>query len=213
MIVGYSRTFGPAATITNTAFASDDTTQTTYTFASQAIGTAASTRVVIVCGGTRNSAQMISSMTIGGISATKAISAAGASSFNSAEIWYAVVPTGTTATISLTLGSSAPRYAISVYAANGLLNAGAPTATGSSTAATPSVSISPPGFGVGVAFVFGGQNGTTAWTGFTEDVDQTVASQNYSSASATASSATSPPVTCAGTPSYNDPIMVVATFR
>jgi len=80
--------------------------ENTATFSSVNIGTASSGRIVVVGVGndssdfTPNAA--VKSVTIGGISATLAATTTG----NGAGIWYANVPTGTTANIVLTGGTS-----------------------------------------------------------------------------------------------------------
>lgn len=187
---------------------------TSYSYASEPLGIATDSRVVIVGLGTRGAGQLASSVTVAGISATKIIAQTDPSVLNSAEIWAAIVhaSAGTTGTIAVNYSSAPPRNAIAIYAAYNLLNSGSATQTGSSSAASPSVSLLPPPHGIGLAFLYGGAAVTVTWTGLTEDVDAQIASQNYSAASGVYQTATSP-VTATPSGAMTNPIMVMATFR
>lgn len=119
-----------------------------YVFTSQAIGTADATRIVAVC-----IAQFITntitvtSVDIGGIAATQATGAAsGAAGSSLTDIWYAAVPTGTTATITVNLSASQARLGILVYSVIGTgaafsaaANANAAGANGTSLSASVTV--------------------------------------------------------------------------
>ena len=93
---------------------------TTYTFSSQAIGTASSNRRVII--GTVGFAgiRTVSSLTVGGISASLVKRQQQGSV--TAEIWIATVPTGTTADVVVTWSGGQTRCAIAVWSATGLEN-------------------------------------------------------------------------------------------
>ena len=117
---------------------SGSTGLTTYTYTSQAIGTAASNRIVIV-GVTNYSASSSrpSSVTIGGISATGI--GTGISDGNChASIWYAAVPTGTTATIAVNYGAANGYNNIFVWSIYGNATTVGYTATGGVSNATVS---------------------------------------------------------------------------
>ena len=203
----------PIASISLTDTAADAADLTTYTFTSRSIGAAEQSRFIIVGSGQRNSGQTIVSMTIGGVTASLIKRQVGASGFNVVELWGAYVPTGTTATISITWSSAIARCAIAVYRAVYLQSSTA-VATYSSTADPMATSINVPDGGVAVAFSYGAANTTNTWTGLTEDVDSTVESQCYSSASASFVAAqTSLSVSCDGGIAFNDPAMVVAVLR
>lgn len=79
----------------------DDTSLTTYSFANCEFGHGSSIRVVVIavaCGA--GAGRTVSSATIGGVSATLATTTtSGTQNF---EIWYAVVPTGSTGTVAVT---------------------------------------------------------------------------------------------------------------
>ena len=202
------------ASISYQGTATNTSSLTTYSYTSQPLGIATDSRVVIVGLGTRGVGQLASSVTVAGISATKVIAQTDPSVLNSSEIWAAIVPAsaGATGTIVVNYSSAPPRNAIAVYAAYNLLSRGGATQTGSSSAASPSVSLSLPTHGIGLAFLYGGAAVTVTWTGLTEDVDTQVASQNYSAASGVYQTATSP-VTVTPSAAMNNPIMVMATFR
>lgn len=80
-------------------------------------GTAAAGRFIVV--GFVDNASGVTACTIGGITATKAV---GVSSINSANcsLWGAVVPTGTTATVSFTLSGTSSGIAAMAWTINGL---------------------------------------------------------------------------------------------
>lgn len=86
---------------------------TTYTFSNQAIGTASDTRRVIV-GITTSSSRNISSATIGGVTATIDANTLLVGTARMAII-SAVVPTGETANVVITLDGAASVCAISLW--------------------------------------------------------------------------------------------------
>jgi hypothetical protein len=148
---GYNSAATGGGTPFGITFISDatlSTVGTTYTFTSQAIGTADPTRLVVVGIGHGVSGRTVTSATIGGISATQATGAQPSGSGSNTDIWYAAVPTGTTATIVINYSGSEDRTAIAVYsvigtglafsAANGTtISSGTPTSV-STTVITPS---------------------------------------------------------------------------
>lgn len=103
-----------APTLTATGTVSDASNLTTYNFAAKAIGVAAADRVVLVLVCSDTAAPAISGVTVGGLTATKLIEASPLS------IWAVSVPTGATATVSVTFASAALRCVIRTYAAFGL---------------------------------------------------------------------------------------------
>lgn len=119
---------GGAATLTYTAGAvpfaftattSSVTNATTYTFSAVDIGAADTNRMVVVAIATSSNAsstRTVSSATIGGVSATVNVQvSAAAASFRSAHIISAVVPTGTTGDVVITMSGTMARMAIAVY--------------------------------------------------------------------------------------------------
>lgn len=125
-----------------------------FTFTSQAIGVASANRIVVlaithgVTGGLN-----IPTVTIGGISAALATG----SNVNSGggmytELWYAAVPTGTTANIVITLSGSEGRLAIGVYTITSATSAfSAANGSGSASASTLSTTVTVPSGGYAIA--------------------------------------------------------------
>lgn len=165
--------------------ATTDTTDTNaYTFASQNLGTAASDRYIIVVAVARKggASTTLSSVTIGGVSATIVKQVTNnVSNTDVAGIAIAAVPTGTTGDIVVTWGASMVRCAIMAYRATGI-NATAYDSD-SSTSGNPSVSLDIPASGFAIGGGLTAASTTTSWTGLTEDTDGTLESfVTYSSA-------------------------------
>lgn len=128
---GISSTFQQAA--------SDATDAASYSFTSQPIGAAsASRRVVVAIGFAAAAAVTLSSVTIGGVSATIDGDSGNANGNRRVYFVSAVVPTGTTATVAITLSGTVARIGIGVWTLSGgsptgqtavLLNAGSGTLT------------------------------------------------------------------------------------
>ena len=186
--------------VTNTSANSATNSQS---FAGVSIGTAASNRYVIATiyeskQSGNWSANPISSVTIGGVSATLA----GTQVTNNATvvaIYYANVPTGTTATFAWTLAANTIETVLGVYRVVDLVSA-TPTATASATTTNPSASLAIPtnGFGIGIAGV--NTLTTFTWTNLTENFDVQAGASTASGAMNT-SSGTS---TRTATPGTND---------
>jgi len=171
-IIAASRQVGGGGiTATFQASAVDAADLTTYTFSSQPIGTASATRRVVV--GVTSRSTNVSSITIGGVSAT--LDNDYAFSSNRATIASAVVPTGTTANVVVTFAAATTRCGLGVWT----LNSGSPTGqTGTGNGTAPSATVTTTtGDVVIAASIENGTVGSTAtWTGATERYDQTVES-------------------------------------
>jgi hypothetical protein len=105
--------------------ATDGTEASSYSFASQAFGPAAADRLVIVGIAYTDASGNpdISSVTIGGVSATKHTNArpdSSTSKFCGSAIYSASVPTGATGTIVVTPNQTITNCSISVYSVIGL---------------------------------------------------------------------------------------------
>lgn len=86
--------------------ASDNSAQSTYTFASQAVGAASANRVIVVAFSAETTSNAtITGVNIGGVAATKD-EGESAASLHILEIWSAVVPAGTSITITATLSNA-----------------------------------------------------------------------------------------------------------
>lgn len=153
---------------------------TTVTYTSVPIGSANASRVVGVGIWWRASSDSdtITSMTVGGISATQTsgtYSTRSDSGADLSDIWYASVPTGTAATIVINYSASSSRSGVSTYriitstptpssAGFGIFGGGPPSTTATSG------SITVPGGGAGFA-IYGARNqsSATTWTNATGD--------------------------------------------
>lgn len=106
----------PAAQISFTASPSTTNNNTVYTFSNVAIGDADDNRIVAVAAFANGLGGDLVGVTIGGITATRASSFfSSETAGNAAGIFYANVPTGTTATVVITCPDAAARCATAVY--------------------------------------------------------------------------------------------------
>ena len=160
----FSLTYGSVATVDNPS--------SPHSFTGMTIGaapTGVETRhVVVTIGMMHNSgAGTVSSVTVGGVSATLVITRGSASAGASVWIYIAEVPTGTTATVTITMSGDTSLGAATYI----LRNRATTTATSSSTAEDPSLNlnIAAGGAAVGVSMVRDGTVST--WTGLTENFD------------------------------------------
>ena len=160
----FSLTYGSVATI--------DLPSSTHSFTGMTIGaapTGVETRhIVVSIGMMHNSgAGTVSSVTVGGISATLVVTRGSVSAGASVWIYIAEVPTGATATVTIAM-SGATSLGAATYI---LRNRDTTTATVSSTAQSPSLNlnIAAGGAAIGVSMVRDGTVST--WTGLTENFD------------------------------------------
>lgn len=128
-----------------------------------------------------NNITSLSSVTIGGVSATRLVKrlynqSAGATLTPSSEIWAASVPTGTSGSVVLNVNTSGNLWdsSVAIYAATGLRSA-TPTAIMSSDDVSHSktlnmsVSVQGGGFAVATAYFEGlGTATSSTWTGATQ---------------------------------------------
>jgi hypothetical protein len=141
----------------------------TYTFSSQAIGTASADRVVVVgTSGGAAATNPVSSMTIGGVSAVKAI---GIVNSTGTEIWYATVTSGTTASVVVNWGGTKNRCGIGVWALTGVTGVGA---TNTSTSSTATLTVSGRTKDIVLAVYGGKDHASVTFTGLTEDYDEDI---------------------------------------
>ncbi|MGI9142873.1 MAG: hypothetical protein ACR2IJ_06740, partial [Fluviibacter sp.] len=167
-----------------------------YTFSGVPFGTAASGRVVVIAiNYALVGAPTISSVTIGGVTATLAVKVVATSQPRMSYIYYAVVPSGTSGNVeivtSAAIGQLTNVISYSLYG----LSSSAPTTTGVanndtlSVSPSQSITLTPSSGGLLVA-VFncaGADAGAAAtWTNATENLDALQTGTNFvSAASAT----------------------------
>lgn len=153
--------------------AKDSTDLITYTFSTQSLGSAAADRFIICAVTGRASdggARTISSVTIGGVSAT--INAQVDTSGTSTGIVCAAVPSGTTGDVVVTWSDTMTDANIALYRCTGLSSATAlATATSAADPGVGTVIIKTGGIIIGIATDDDGSH-TCTWTGLTENYDE-----------------------------------------
>jgi len=175
-LCGFGSGGGGSASVAFTDSSIDDTNATTYTFTSQALGTAASNRKIVVAANAHTDLGAdpvtVSSMTVAGIAASLVVRHQNAD--RTVELWQADVPTGTTGDIVVNLSASSPkRAAIGVWAVYGAQSAAHDTGTSAANPLTDTLNIPAGGVAIGAAQ---SANSTFTWTNLTEDFDDTLES-------------------------------------
>jgi len=200
--------------------------QSSYTFSSQNLGTAASDRQIIVLAkteGVNGGGLVFSSITVQGITATLIQADTGAVTANNCAIAIVDVPTGTTGDIVVTLGvTTAYDMGIGVYRATNtnltaFHSASHSPAAGTSPTASVSINVPSTGFVIGVA---GSRNDASisdmVWSGITTR-DYFVAARSnamHSGARGTPAEQSGLTVSCAYTSSGSVAAnMLVASFQ
>lgn len=218
MLIGSNMAFMASAApkvLTFQTSAVNSANLTTYTFSAQAIGTAAADRYVIVGISYGNNSATVSSVTIGGVSATSIVVAAGTAGgwgTIGAAIFIANVPTGTTADVVVTLSAGQNRCGIGVWSATGMSGTTA-SATNSSSASPGSASITIPtgGFGIAVASIAENSAPLVSWTNATERYDSDVEAGSFVQSGADTSSSGSVTITATYS-AASGPILVMAAW-
>lgn len=150
------------------------------TFSSMSFG-AASTDRYLVCVCTMSSASTLTSVTIGGVSATTLASLS--NSTNQMIVAIAAVPTGTTGNVVLNGFSGSGTMYAAIYSVRGTTR---PTSGASSTSASSSFSttlnVAPGSFVIGTS-LWAFNNSTFTWTGVTQDATDNVSTSWWGVAS------------------------------
>lgn len=204
------------ATITYLQTASSSTDLSSYSFTSQNFGPALSSRQIICCVSGRtqdgsSSGSVVSSVTIGGISAT--LSVQGQNTGNTQCIAIASVPTGTSGTVDVVFAETMTNADISLYSAINVSTTASDT--GTSTASVGTYDLDVPAGGVAVAMMKNDDGSLTAtWAGLTETYDAQDANGNdiSGSASAFATTQTNLTVSCTWSGTPVRPIYAVASY-
>ena len=141
------------------AYAANTGSASTYTFSSQAIGTAATGRIVVVCivAYSSTSATTVSSVTAGGTSCAKVVGTQSPHVNFVTEMWACQKDTGTTGDIVAVHSAGCLRYSYSSFS---LYGAGGVTAYATDVDHTdydPIATVAVPGGGVVVAVTSGNQ--------------------------------------------------------
>lgn len=157
----------------------DLTAQTTYTFAGVNFGPEGPRRLIAVyVHGFHGAGRTISSATIGGVAAT--IPATSNPSVTLTSAWiYAVVPTGATGTVSITLSGAGSRLGIRTF---NVANLQSTVHVGNSIALTGANTLTTSLDGVGLWGVNYTSLNTITWTGPTEQFEDTLSTFEVSGA-------------------------------
>jgi hypothetical protein len=173
-LIGFGAGGGVApATIAYVADTQSTSNLTTYTFSGHSIGASASKTVFVCVGAGQNSPTIsVSSLTIGGVSASLVV--ANNDGYLS-EIWRLDGVTGTTADIVVTLNAGSVRCSIGVYEAHNVAAAADDTATSVANPMTTGAGFTIPKDGIGLGFAYSaGGSITHTWNSvLTEDFDTT----------------------------------------
>jgi hypothetical protein len=184
--------FAPStASISFVGCTPDTTNGTTFTFTDHNTGTAGARKTIVGVGAADGATDFsVSSMTVGGASATEVVDSANAGSLTQSAIYIIDNPSGTTATIAVTFSEVVTAAVVCVWAAYDIISETA-TATANefqtiSDPITLSLNISTGGIAVGMSNKEGASASTT-WTGLTERADTVaeVANLYYSGADTT----------------------------
>jgi hypothetical protein len=209
----YSPYSKSVASIVYTATAVSAASATVYTFSSQALGVAASDRLIVVS--SDNYDGTTSGITVAGVAATAVVQASGTNS--RAGLWQAAVPSGTTGDIVVTLGAGNDRHGIGVWAIYGAANSSANhTATDADSSDPLTVSMDCPANGVMIGVGAAHTTGTKgyAWTNLTENFDAVIkTSTQHTGASASFAAAQSGlTITCDPATNTNGGSMAAASW-
>lgn len=164
---------GVSKTLTFLQGAEDITNTTVFTFASQNLGTADAGRYIIACVFARNGAAVsVSSVTIGGVTATEVAKVQSATPDSATGIFVANVPTGTTGDVVLTTSGSL-RAAISLYSATGITTTAFDSDISQAANPTATLNVTAGGFIVAAAASAStsGTSDSMSWTNATENYD------------------------------------------
>jgi len=204
-----------AATITFLQLTKSGTNLTTYTYSSVNFGSASADRKIICAvngqaddGGART----ISSLTIGGVTATINVQISNSGSMQG--ICIASVPTGTSGDVVLTFSGGMGNADIALYSTTGVGSTTA-TDTGTSTAEVGTYALDVVAEGVALA-LSRNQDGiyTATWAGLTERYDEADGNTNDMSGAsdAFATTQTNLTVSCTWSGVPSNPIFAVASF-
>jgi hypothetical protein len=163
---------GVVFSLTNTDSAVDNSNATTITYSGKSFGAADPNRIIIVALGARTTNTALTSVTIGGVTATE-VSGSAAINTNTTlcDIYQAAVPTGTTGNIVIVGPAALVRSGIGVFR----LVTATPAATSASnneslSAASIAASVTVPATGKGIAFQMNRDTVAPAtWTNATSD--------------------------------------------
>ena len=175
---------GSAVTVTHTASPVDASNATAYTFSSTAIGTAHANRRVVVGTAASTGTATVSSLTVGGVSATEIGTYQAATS--TVSLWSAAVASGTSADIVVTWSGAQTRCGIGVYDVRGAAASAYTMISGNGLTSALSGTAHIPAGSVGIGVAVNSNSGGWTWAGLTEHYDETMEGGTYHSGASAA---------------------------
>lgn len=163
---------GSIVTLTYQDHAETTSAGSSHSFVAMGVGSASADRYIIAAFGFRAAAgTTISSVTIGGVSATEAVFVENGTQH--AAIYVALVPSGTTATVVINTSAICGFVYCTTNSITGIGSV-TPSSTASSIAAAPTAAMSCLANGAifGCANVTGGGTISATWSGLSEDSDR-----------------------------------------
>ena len=217
-VLASARVAASALTCTYQTRMADTVDRSSYTFSAVGIGAASSTRRVVVAVATRNGAGNANpTITIGGVAATNDVTLAVDSNQQACTIASAVVPTGTTADIVVTLTATTGRCGVLVWTLSG----GSPTGqTATGSVVTPAlggvtlnVSTQVGDVVIGALGTRNDSGGGVTWGGATERFDANVEGVFYHSGADTVAAGATTTLTTSPTTNDYATAVVAAAYR
>jgi hypothetical protein len=210
-ITGGATVTVPDATIAFTASAQSSADATAYTFSSQALGTAADNRTIVVFAGYHASGGAgtdVSSITVGGTGLSEVLDTDdGGGAFHS-TCYEGDITTGTSADIVVTLSAGGTRLGIGVWALYGVGASDDNSTVLGSTEATD-INISAGGVAIGYC-INHNNNASASWTNMTERWDDVIDYTSHTGADTSSATAVNPTVTCDWATRDSGPFNLVA---
>jgi hypothetical protein len=210
-----TETAKPSLTASYVGTNNSNVAASSFTFTAQGIGSAAASRIVVVAVHCRGNAN-ISSVTVGGTSATLVVSQQnpGSGVRDTVAIYQVPVASGTTADIVVTMSASTNRLAIGVFNITGGVAATAlNTYTSTANPGSSSVLVRPGGCIIAGAYDGSGLAHTCTWAGVTEQYDVAFGDDTATAGfvnSSTLQTALTVSSTFSGAP--GDPVQVAAAW-
>lgn len=149
---------------------------TIYTFSDVSLGPPHNDRVVVVGISVRaGTAPAISSVTIGGVSASSVVQvASSAGSLSRTALFAAIVPNGIVGDVVVTISTASVRCGIGAWSLYGMSATASDTGTSTADPATATLTVPVGGACIGYGFAAHNAALTATWTGVSEDFDEAV---------------------------------------
>lgn len=171
--------------VTAHAVATTNTAATSLLFSNMAIGTADTTRYVLVPVSWQGASTgvVLQDLIVSGITATLLVTGGFSGGNRNTRIYMAQIAAGTAANITATFNAPPTSCNLASYSVSGLIAASA-NGTAASTAAAPTGVLSCSEFGAMIGCAYGGAGAppSASWAGITEDFDANNGNQDFTAA-------------------------------